>query len=216
MESIDITVDLETCSLSVNAAVMSIGAIAWNRDVNKEMVIEEFEAKIDLRSSFIEGFDFDRSTAKWWSEQSEEAKAALLSTNDNRLCTVEEAVKNLCQWITDVKEENNAEEVYLWSQGTDFDIAILRNICRKYDITLPVKYSNFRDHRTFNSEMKRLFREYYDEVYQKGKITNIENERKPFYIDEGQTKGVEHDALSDCKYSILITRSLIAQFLDSE
>ena len=77
------------------------------------MVIEEFEAKIDLRSSFIEGFDFDRSTAKWWSEQSKEAKAALLSTNDNRLCTVEDAVKNLCQWITDVKEENKAENYQL-------------------------------------------------------------------------------------------------------
>lgn len=216
MESIDITVDLETCSLSVNAAVMSIGAIAWNRDVNKEMVIEEFEAKIDLRSSFIEGFDFDQSTAKWWSEQSKEAKAALLSTNDNRLCSVEEAVKNLCQWITDVKEENKAEEVYFWSQGTDFDIAILRNICRKYDITLPVKYSNFRDHRTFNSEMKRLFREQLDKFYKKENITSTYIENEPLRNDKEETKGVEHDALYDCKYSILITRSLMSQFLDSE
>lgn len=35
---IDVTVDLETCSLSPTAAVMSIGAVAWKRYGKEEGV----------------------------------------------------------------------------------------------------------------------------------------------------------------------------------
>ena len=89
---IDVTFDWESCSLSPTAAVMSLGAVAWKRYGDESPFFDEgdgvlrnstFSAHVDLRSMFINGFAFDKSTAEWWSKQSDEAKAALLGNDSD-------------------------------------------------------------------------------------------------------------------------------------
>ena len=80
---------LETCSLQPTAAVMSVGAVAWDRtaqDVPFNLplapgVQTEFYQHVDLRSAFLDGFTFDQSTANWWAQQNDEAKEALLEND---------------------------------------------------------------------------------------------------------------------------------------
>lgn len=68
---LDITLDLETCSLCPTAAVMSIGAVAWKRDSEtspffllKDTTLHDpsfqFSCHIDLRSMFVNNFYFRR------------------------------------------------------------------------------------------------------------------------------------------------------------
>jgi hypothetical protein len=61
---------------------------------------------------------------------------------------VKEVFVRFFHWIDEVMKIVNAKSVCLWCQGMDFDAAILRNICRKYDLQLTFPYQQFRDCRT--------------------------------------------------------------------
>ena len=212
---LDITIDFETCSLCPTAAVMSIGAVAWRRDNlyspfynlkgGKQDPASVFSCHIDLRSMFVNGFTFDEKTADWWKAKTDEAKASLLSSDSYDLpCRpIDVAVKDLFEWIEDFKKEQGEQGVCLWAQGTDFDIAILRNICYKLNINIPVHYTGFRDHRTFIYEAARLIYKTKGESYDPSKAYNLVEDYK------NVEKGAEHDPVFDCKRSIYSTWQMI-------
>lgn len=210
---IDVTVDLETCALCPTAAVMSIGAVAWRRNGEGTPFFEEgderlrnstFSAHVDLRSMFLNGFTFDQSTAEWWAKQSDEAKQALLSNDGGELSCqpIDVVVTDLFGWIDYIKKRLGDEEICLWSQGTDFDIAILRYICYKMHINFKVKHTSFRDHRTFFLEGARL-------VYEKETGQPLDMEKAydmvEDYRDVCGDKGAAHNPIFDCKRSIYCT-----------
>lgn len=212
---LDITIDFETCSLCPTAAVMSIGAVAWRRDNTaspfynlkggKQDPASVFSCHIDLRSMFINGFTFDEKTAEWWKDKTDEAKASLLSSDsyESPCRPIEVAVKDLFEWIEDFKKEQGEHDVCLWAQGTDFDIAILRNICYKLNINIPVHYTGFRDHRTFIYEAARLIYKAKGESYDPSKAYNLVEDYKNI------EKGAEHDPVFDCNRSIYSTWQMI-------
>lgn len=200
---LNITFDLETCALCPTAAVMSIGAVAWNADAEYNPFADAFSGyytfyrHVDLRSSFVDGFTFDSKTSEWWATQDDDAKKALLEYDDVSLHPIDGVIADFFGFIQYVQEETSAKEVKLWSQGTDFDIAILRNICGKYDIKIPVSYKNFRDHRTFFMEGAKM-------ICNKA---GVEFEDKKAYqlVDEYDGPGEPHNPVFDCKRSIFST-----------
>ena len=208
---LDITIDFETCSLCPTAAVMSIGAVAWKRDNETSPFYQladgthdpssVFSCHIDLRSMFVNGFTFDERTAAWWGTKMDEAKASLLSSDSYELpCRpIEVAVKDLFEWANDFKKEQGEQDVCLWAQGADFDIAILRNICYKFGIHTPLPYTNFRDHRTFTYEAAHLICNSCDMSYDPSKTFDMVEDYKNI------EQGAEHDPVFDCKRSIYST-----------
>ena len=208
---LDITIDLEACDLCPTAAVMSIGAVAWRRDEEASPFyhLEDgmqdpasvFSCHIDLRSMFINRFTFDDKTAAWWESKTDEAKDSLLSSDSYELpCRpIDTAVKDLFEWIEDFKKEQGEQDVCLWAQGSDYDIAILRNICYKFGIDSPLPYTSTRDHRTFIYEAARLIYNAKGESYDPSKAYDIVVDFKD------QNKGAEHDPVFDCKRSIYYT-----------
>lgn len=201
--SINITFDLETCSLCPTAAVMSIGAVAWNADAEVNPFTDGFSGDycfyrhVDLRSSFVDGFSFDKKTSDWWTTQKDDAKRSLLEYDEMPLRPIDIVIEEFFRFITSVQAENSAKEVKLWSQGSDFDIAILRNICRKYDMEIPVRYNNFRDHRTFFMEGAKII---CDKVG-----VEFDDNRAYLLVDEYDGSGEPHNPVYDCKRSIYST-----------
>ena len=201
--NLNITFDLETCALCPTAAVMSIGAVAWNADAEDNPFTEGFPGEycfyrhVDLRSSFVDGFTFDGKTSEWWATQNEDAKKALLEYDDVPLRSIDGVIEDFFSFIQHVQEETSAKNVKLWSQGTDFDIAILRNICGKYGIKMPVSHKNFRDHRTFFMEGAKII------------CDNMGvdlDERKAYQlVEEYDGLGEPHNPVFDCKRSIFST-----------
>lgn len=199
----DVTLDLETCALCPTAAVMSIGAVAWDRNQVDTPFYEEgnmnnadylYLRHIDLRSQFVNGFTFDQDTANWWASRSKEAKLAVAAPDCQPCDSVENVVVDFFQWITEMA---NGDEICLWSQGSDFDIAILRNICQTFHIDLPVSYKNFRDHRTFFLEGARIILDAAQQPYDPDRAYSL--------VEPYEGDGVAHDPIFDCKRSIYST-----------
>lgn len=200
---INITFDLETCALCPTAAVMSIGAVVWNADAEDNPFADglpdeySFYRHVDLRSSFVDGFTFDSKTAEWWATQDDDAKKALLEYDCVPLCPIDSIIEDFFGFIEDFQKETSAKEVMLWSQGTDFDIAILRNICRRYDIEVPVSHKNFRDHRTFFMEGAKIICDKAGAEFDSNKAYLL--------VDEYDGPGEPHNPIFDCKRSIYST-----------
>ena len=199
----DVTLDLETCAVCPTAAVMSIGAVAWDRNQADTPFYEEgnmqnadylYLRHIDLRSQFVNGFTFDQDTANWWASRSKEAKLAVIAQDCQPCDSVEHVVVDFFQWL---KEIANGDEICLWSQGSDFDIAILRNICQKFQIDIPVSYKNFRDHRTFFLEGARIILDAALQPYDPSRAYSL--------VEPYEGEGVAHDPIYDCKRSIYST-----------
>lgn len=155
MKHLDITLDLETTSLSSHAAILQIAAVAWNRfSTDAEHIFfgtattpdetPHFCKSIDLNSQFVEGlWDFSQSTADWWRRQDVKAKRAVIGDADilqqpqmNNTVAVPDkrdsqtllnyALVDLEDWIRKTMFMAESDNLCLWCQGTDFDIPILR------------------------------------------------------------------------------------------
>ena len=158
MKDVNITIDLETASLKPNAAIIQIAAVAWDAnstDLHKRPTIYDkdqnpyvFSSYSNLTTCLVEGMDFNPDTIKWWASQPKEAKDAL--TSSTALESITDLIKYFFAWIEEVKTSLHADNVIIWSQGTDIDIAVLRTAADMLGIKkLPWEYFNVRDSRTF-------------------------------------------------------------------
>ena len=123
MKIFDVTIDLETCSLAPNAAVLQVAAVAWQRNAlaSEDLFFTDvppFDAKVDLRSCVMDGFDFDRDTCRWWSQQPEQLRQEIAGGD---CYPVNEVFDNFIQWLTEVKTAHKADTLCIWSQGADDD-----------------------------------------------------------------------------------------------
>lgn len=219
MNHIDITFDLETCATTANAAVMQVAAVAWDRQAtdnpfavqNGGVTVEyphcvSFNEHVDLRSCVVDGFDFDPATVQWWARQSDAAKEAV---TDGLAEPIREVFERFVLWIKQTMRDSKADSVCLWCQGMDFDGAILRNICHKYDIELPFRYQQFRDCRSIILENAITICRIKDGInsYEDGHLVSAEDILqkpckaydicKPLPAEYGSKDRV-HDAVYDC------------------
>ena len=172
MKHLDFTIDLETCSLSANAAVMQVAMVPWRRDAQDdpfavaddlgEVTEDEaarwpapYEAYVDLRSCVVDGMDFDPTTISWWSRQSDEAKHAVCQGLAEPIADV---TVGILDYLRDIVAQYRFDSVCLWAHGMDVDTAILRSLCSRFDINLEdiVPHTSFRDCRTIILEAALL------------------------------------------------------------
>ena len=163
MKHLDFTIDFETVGLTANAAPMMVAIVPWRREAESDPFVgddtgeaTEEEASrwpeplvkyVDLRTCVVEGFDFDPETVRWWTGRSEAAKSAVC---DGLAEPVEDVLFGILDYLRDAVKQYRLESVCLWCQGMDVDIAILRNLCRKYDVDLEdvIPHTSFRDCRS--------------------------------------------------------------------
>lgn len=151
MKHLDITIDFETCAMTANAAVMQVAMVPWLRDNDADPFsfddMDIYEGCVDLRTCVVDGFDFDPETIKWWSERNLKAKEAVTNGEPK---AVNDVLIGMLNYIRELKEKHALTSIFVWCQGMDFDIAILRNLCRKYGVKLEedIPHTSFRDCRT--------------------------------------------------------------------
>lgn len=140
--SVHVMLDLETWGTAPGCALRSIGACAFDPDAGYGCLSDDphdiFYANIDRASCEAEGLVIDPDTVLWWSQQSSEAQAALL-TEPQPLRTVIAEFK--IWWF-----KRGAR--FLWSNGPSFDEVLFRVACEKVSVRPPWHYRDVRDTRT--------------------------------------------------------------------
>ena len=166
MKIIDITFDLETTSLSADAAILQIGAVAWNSTniINPFFDFGDNEVKASqdvmedrcmylrnfpLAEQYLAGCDIDKDTQRWWSQQDKDVRASLLNSYWRN---VADSLHEFFDFMRKVRNQTDADAFNLWCQGPDTDIAILKMAARRFlnikPHDFPVEHTRFRDCRT--------------------------------------------------------------------
>ena len=134
-----VMVDIETLGLSVDAPVLSLGAVFWN--VESGETLNTFYEKISLGSNLRNNKKIEESTLLFWLDQPREVFKDLLKGTEDLYATLH-AFKEWYSYLnTDVRH-------YVWANGPSFDIAILEANYRYFGIEVPWPYNYVRDCRT--------------------------------------------------------------------
>lgn len=155
-----VMIDLETMGTTPGSAIVSIGAIVFDPrygKVSKETFYRELDWEDQERHICPE-------TTEWWKGQSDEAKAAHYG-----LDSLDDVLKELTEWLP--------KDCKVWGNGATFDISMLEDAYRQYEIEIPWKFWNVRDCRTV--------------------LDMYESKRGGFNKKSG---GTLHNALDDAKY----------------
>lgn len=144
----DLMIDIETLSTKKNAAILSIGAVYFDRSSGE--IGNTFYARISKDSALNYGVS-DDSTLKWWEEQSEEARAEAFGGKLH----AHDVAESLSEFIE--------PDTKLWGNGSVFDITILENWFDSVGIDTPWDFWNIRDVRTivdwFDIDVKSFSRD---------------------------------------------------------
>jgi len=144
---LNIMIDLETMSTAPNAAIVAIGAVAFDTELFTLHPLE-LDVKVSLASSKRLGLDIGASTIEWWLQQSGEAREA---TFGGSKISIREALQRFEQWITAVVPDKDKRLV--WGNGASFDNVILASAYAATEYSLPWHFWNDRCYRT----MKHLY-----------------------------------------------------------
>jgi hypothetical protein len=137
----DIMLDLETFGTTPGSAIRSIGAVTFELG-RPEAGGENFYANISTRSCLYAGLRMEQGTAEWWEQQSDEARAHLLTDQ----LSLSLAVEKFQEWFT-IKRAT-----CVWAQGSNFDPVLWEAAAKACGNEkrwfVPWKFYNTRDTRT--------------------------------------------------------------------
>ena len=205
MNTIHIALDIETLSKRPTAAIISIAAKCFTFPESQEEIPPlVFFKNVNASTCAMYGLHFDMDTVNWWQRQSDDAKRVHLRHAD-RGFSIREALLSLKEHYESVCKimEPSGRRPLIWSQGTDFDIAVLRNAFQTVlNTDTPWPHGDVRDSRTFIHSIAGLVRPEVDD---------------PYSVIPPNPDWHPHDALSDCDQLIWnvrhITKALARKLL---
>lgn len=139
MKTVHVMIDFETLSTMPNAAVLSLGAVAFT---SEQVLMPTFYTNIDGDDCIKKGLHVQQSTVDWWEKQSQEAKDALKTAPVRDLY---DAMAEFSQWVRTIRGR------FIWGNGADFDNPILRSCYNTLDADAPFKPYNGRCYRTIKN-----------------------------------------------------------------
>lgn len=155
----DIMIDLETLGLTTNSVILSIGAVLFDiTDIPSGEDLTPFYRNITKQSCLDVGMEISKATEDWWRDQSTEAQQALLSDQ----IPLRQALIELFDFVRMI---DATHRIRVWSNGAAFDIALLNNAYRRFDLTPPWSYRGERDCRTIFWLAQRKYKPEIDEFY---------------------------------------------------
>lgn len=134
---IQVMLDLETMGNGPDAAIIAIGAVAF--DIKSRSIGAKFYRTVDLASSVAGGGRMDPSTVLWWMQQSEDARKVFAREG----ATIDAALLDFADWLS-----GSFGEAEVWGNGAAFDNVILASAYRRAGMETPWQYWNNRCYRT--------------------------------------------------------------------
>lgn len=136
----DLMIDFETLGQTPTTAVISLGATFFDPDSGK--MGPTFYMAFEIDSQLKSGRTIDADTLKWWMNQSGAAKKVF----NEKAKPPKEVLQTFSQWVL---SQNSVSKIYPWGNGSSFDISIIEDLFRMYDVKCPWMFYNIFDLRTF-------------------------------------------------------------------
>ena len=121
----NIMLDLETMGNGPNAAIISIGAVYFD----KTGLGRTFYRKVSLESSVAAGLEMDADPVLWWLQQDYDARKEF----EKKVEPLYFVLKKLTEFID--------SDCLVWGNGAAFDNIILKNAFHKCNMPVPWMYS---------------------------------------------------------------------------
>lgn len=138
-----VMVDLETMGNRPGAAIVAIGAVAFDRE---DGVDGHFYRVVKLGSCVQWGLHLDPATVRWWCEQSDAAREVF---RDPTAVDLPDALEEFRQWMG---PEGPAGAVRVWGNGAAFDNVLLAEAYRATGMEQPWPFWNDRCYRTIKAQ----------------------------------------------------------------
>jgi len=144
---VDVMIDIETLGSAPDSVILTIAACAF--DPFSDTVYDQHSLYYRIDTECQENRSIDDSTVAWWAKQSVEAQEEAFG-EQNRIL-----LKDALQELSDLIWKSKIT----WANGISFDVTILENAFKSYNIRLPWQYYNVLDARTvyrMNPDRERL------------------------------------------------------------
>jgi hypothetical protein len=139
-EKVDLMIDLETLGQGPHAVVLSLGACFFN--ITSGQILGTFEMALDVDEQMKRGREVDGSTLKWWMGQSGAAKKVF----HEQAKPAKEVLTIFSNWVL---QTTTIGKVQAWGNGSTFDISMMEDIMKQYEVKIPWLYNGVMDLRTF-------------------------------------------------------------------
>jgi len=140
---IDVSLDLETTGTSAGCGVISIGATTFD-------LKNQFYERIAPDSLRAEGLREDIDTIRWWHRQERQ----LMEEAFGGILPLREVLDKFHDWFRLLHKDN--KNVFIWGNGADFDLPILKECYLKTDRTPPWATYNGRCYRTLQDLLSHV------------------------------------------------------------
>lgn len=155
-----VMVDIETLGVQANSVIVCIGAMRFDRQsypcdyvkslslsTQRNLVVTEnlFYCRINIEKSITDGMTTDQDTFSWWKQQEPHIREEALGGIQSERIDPKEAMIAFTSWIS----RSFVSEV--WAQGPTFDIIMLENAMKRYNLKIPWKFFEIRDARTLTN-----------------------------------------------------------------
>ena len=114
----DVSFDLETLGSGFDGAIISLGAVAFNR-LTGTIDPRYYYSEIHLSDAMRYG-RVDADTLDWWMKQSEQARKVFADNKDKS--TIAATFEALIHWMQSLGQFG---QVCVWGNGSSFDITII-------------------------------------------------------------------------------------------
>jgi hypothetical protein len=131
-----ISIDLETLGTTAGSVVLAIGARRFDPTTGE--VFDAFYANLDREAQEDVGLTVNPETEKWWSEQSEEARARLLVDVEHP----HYVLRDFAHWCR--HDENEVLSNLIdgaWGWGAMFDLSLLEAVFTRFGLLVPWQYN---------------------------------------------------------------------------
>lgn len=127
----DLMVDIETLSTRPDAAIISIAAVFFNVGT-RQFATPTFYAEVDHET--LDGFHVDPQTVAWWAKQTQPMPRGTTP--------LKTALEDLLTFV------HGNPPARVWANSPSFDLVVLKEACRKLDLSWPINFWQERDVRT--------------------------------------------------------------------
>jgi len=146
----EFSLDLETANNTPNSPILSIGCVAFDSKTGDINIANGFHIYLSLDEQFRAGVVPSESTLLWWLGQSDDARAKQVAALRHPPTV---ALTRFSEWMIKTVGDSDWNEIKLYGNGSDFDVAILANLMDKFNVKPCWPFWGARCLRTFKQEV---------------------------------------------------------------